>query len=236
MDDRHFDLQNGELIAYRVIFSKKRKTASLEVHPDGGVVLRVPDYVSEQDIQFILEKRRNWLIKRLELLASRPAMKVSELVAGGRLFYLGREFAIDVQQSSRWLVKVEDKRLLVYGPAKAKESVEQHVMQWYRELAISVFSQRMEKCATVFKQLNVNEPTLAVRRMKRSWGNCSSRGKVTLNIALLQAPVQCIDYVIVHELCHLVEFNHSPRFYALQEKFLPDWEQRRELLNQYGMI
>ena len=78
--------------------------------------------------------------------------------------------------------------------------------------------------------LGLPAPQLRVRKMRSRWGSCSRSAVITLNLELIRMPLPCIDYVITHELCHLVEFNHGPRFYALQARFIPDWKERKRLL------
>jgi predicted metal-dependent hydrolase len=84
------------------------------------------------------------------------------------------------------------------------------------------------------KELSLPFPELRIRKMRSRWGSCSRRAEITLNLELIRMPLDCIDYVITHELCHLVEFNHSARFYELQSRFFPDWKERRRQLEELG--
>ena len=104
---------------------------------------------------------------------------------------------------------------------------------WYAARAGEVCSARLAQCHRACPQLGVDLPELRIRRMRRSWGTCTSRGRIHLNWELVKTPPPLIDYVITHELCHLVHHNHSPEFYRLLGDCLPDWRCRREQLEKY---
>ncbi len=97
----------------------------------------------------------------------------------------------------------------------------------------NIFRERLDACYPKVEHLDVVYPDLAIRVLKSRWGSCSPRGRITLNVKLIQVPRAYIDYVVFHELCHLAEPNHSPRFYELLERVLPDWRERRERLNSF---
>jgi predicted metal-dependent hydrolase len=107
------------------------------------------------------------------------------------------------------------------------------VLAWYRERACQVFAHRLAVLRRDPRIAALGRPgTLGVRRMRRRWGSCFRDGRITLNIELLAEPLPLVDYVIVHELCHLREHNHSPRFYRLMDEVMPDWRTRREALRR----
>jgi predicted metal-dependent hydrolase len=107
---------------------------------------------------------------------------------------------------------------------------------WYREQAVAYFGDRLSALCKRAPWCGDDIPELRVRRMKRTWGNCSTRGRITLNTALIKAPPELIDYVICHEICHLSEHNHGPAFYALQETIYPRWREMRQELRASGHI
>ena len=103
---------------------------------------------------------------------------------------------------------------------------------WYLSHAKRVFAERLAACYPRVEGLGIPFPSLAIRDMKARWGSCSAKGRLTLNRRLIHVPKDLMDYVILHELCHLKEYNHGPAFYALLERVLPDWKARRQKLNQ----
>jgi len=111
--------------------------------------------------------------------------------------------------------------------------VEQLVGRWYRDRAREVFAERVAACYPRVQGLGVAPPVLTVRAMRTRWGSASAAGRITLNLKLVQVPASLIDYVVYHELCHLVAPHHGRAFYDLLGKVLPDWRERRERLNRY---
>ena len=106
---------------------------------------------------------------------------------------------------------------------------------WFAEAARRIFAARLAICFRRVARLGVAYPTLTIRAMSTRWGSCRRVGAITLNLRLIQAPQSCIDYVILHELCHLKEHNHSKEYYALLDRILPDWRDRRRKLNACEM-
>ena len=116
---------------------------------------------------------------------------------------------------------------------KNRERVKTLLNEWYRTQARRIFQERLEIWLPRFERFDMGEFDLVIRIMKSRWGSCTGRGKITLNLKLIHVPKHFIDYVIVHELCHLVEHNHSSAFYALMSRIMLDWEQQREKLNTF---
>ena len=125
-------------------------------------------------------------------------------------------------------------RILVHTPdTQDRKLIKKLVDDWYRSHASRVFAERVDAWYPHFARYEIQPPQVVVRRMKTRWGSCTAAGKITLNLKLIQVSKQYIDYVIVHELCHLVQHNHSSDFYALISRIMPDWEQRRLKLNEF---
>ena len=114
--------------------------------------------------------------------------------------------------------------------AEDQETVRAALWRWYRHQAGRLFAARLSELAGRLPWL-ADDPPLRLRRMRRRWGSCSASGVITLNTHLVKAPTALLDYVILHELCHLRELNHGPRFYELMDQALPDWRARRQDLD-----
>ena len=126
--------------------------------------------------------------------------------------------------------------ILLMREYKDFTAVQKALLAFYRRQAQSLFEERMALCFNAFPQQGLSakkQPTVTIRKMRRRWGSCSSRGDVTLNLLLMRMPVSCIDYVIIHELCHLWEFNHGVAFYRLMARALPDWRVHKEQLESW---
>ncbi|MCK5539495.1 MAG: DUF45 domain-containing protein [Deltaproteobacteria bacterium] len=115
-------------------------------------------------------------------------------------------------------------------------TIEKLLSDWYRQHAQRIFRERLEICLQRVAREGVKAPNLRIQKMTNRWGSCSEQGKIILNLELIKAPKECIDYVITHELCHLKEKHHGLRFWRLLEKLMPDYRERRQRLNHYADV
>lgn len=235
---RQLALGANGLIDYELIFSK-RKTIGISVYPDTRVVVRASQHTPIARVEEVLRERAAWILKHRSRFAAQPRADVQprRYVSGEMFRYLGKDYTLCVEQAAKERVILAPDNLIVQTPSpNDPRCVEALLDKWYTKQAKRVFAERLEVCFTVIKTWNVAYPKLALRRMKTRWGSCTSKGKVTLNIRLIQAPVVLIDYVICHELCHLREMNHSKAFYALMSAIRPGWKDEKRRLNAYDFM
>jgi predicted metal-dependent hydrolase len=129
-------------------------------------------------------------------------------------------------------VKIEHGKIKVSSTSLNNLHLKNLVDDWYKNKAIEIFNSRLEECIKIGAKAGINyKNKITLRSMKTRWGSCSSEPKITLNPKLISLSKDFIDYVIIHELCHIKEHNHSQAFYKLLKFLLPDWEQRKEKLN-----
>lgn len=141
---------------------------------------------------------------------------------------------MEAYYSSHSLSATSTKRIYATVCDKDNTKQVQHFLEgWYRDKARQVFHERLGVCYPRVERLGVPCPSLAIRPMKTRWGSCSSSGLIMLNPKLVQTPVDCIDYVLLHELCHLKEHHHNKQYYQLLDHTLPDWRDRRRKLNEF---
>jgi predicted metal-dependent hydrolase len=236
-------VQFGEqAISYSVTYAK-RKTLGITVHPDLSVEVRAPNHSDPAVVAAVVRRRAPWILRQQrEFEQYPPTQPPRRYVSGETHRYLGRQYRLKVQELSATVsasvpaierVKLSGGFLYVWtvNPYET-EQVRTLVDEWYRRQAERVFGERLETLLPRFQHLTIASPKLNIRRMKARWGSCGANGMVTLNLKLIQVSKPLIDYVIVHELCHLVEHNHSKRYYALLDRMLPDWRTRRQQLNE----
>ena len=113
------------------------------------------------------------------------------------------------------------------------EKVKELLTEWYRRQARRIFQERLDACFAKVRFLELDYPELTLRQMETRWGSCTPEGTIILNLRLIQVPKLYIDYVIIHELCHLKEHHHGRRFYELLNRVMPDWQSKREKLNTF---
>lgn len=232
-------VQFGEqTICYSVTYAK-RKTLGITVHPDLSVDVRAPQETGPDAVAAVVLRRAPWILRQQRQFEQYPPSQPPRCYVSGETHrYLGRQYRLKVQEltaaeSPTERVKLSGGFLYVWtvNPHDT-EQVQALVEGWYRRQAERVFGEQLEALLPRFQHLPINSPKLNIRRMKARWGSCGANGMVTLNLRLMQVSKPLIDYVIVHELCHLVEHNHSKRYYALLNRMLPDWRTRRQQLNE----
>ncbi|WP_019528950.1 M48 family metallopeptidase [Dasania marina] len=210
---------------------QRRKTMALHVLEDASVEVRVPKWLAKREIERFVSERRDWVSqqqqKRRSVLAKKPGFQSHAMHP-----YLGESYPLQISAASKNSVSLQAGQFKVSATLPQDEAhIKKCLTEWYRGQSKTFFVQRLQ---FYFPQLPINKkfPQLKVRVMKRRWGSCSSVGVVTLNVELMKYPLACIDYVVVHELCHMLEMNHSRRFYHYLASIFPDWRQRELLLEQ----
>jgi len=223
-------------ITYELIFSK-RKTVGISIKPDSQVIVRAPRGASLKEIDRIVHKRAAWILRHQDKFASSPLpAPPRQYLSGESHNYLGEQYQLQVNLDKYDSVELLPGRLLVTVRRNDPDRVKGLLTEWYRSQARQIFAQRLEANYPKIRPYNVPYPQLKIRLMKKRWGSCSADGRINLNLRLIQAPLIYIDYVITHELCHLIEHNHSRTFYTLLELLQPDWRKRRQKLNLLDIV
>lgn len=210
----------------------ERRTLSIEVKPDGTVQVTAPLDAAEHEIRWKVEKRGSWILRQQRELAKLPPpLPERRYVSGESWRYLGRQHRLRVLTGDAEGVRVTRGELLV--TTKSPERVPRVLDHWLRARAQAVLTDRMAACLEHAGHFGVQHSgDFSLRLMKTQWGSCTRAGRLTFNPRLIQAPKDCMDYVILHELCHLKEFSHSAAYYQLLGRVLPDWRRRWERLNR----
>ena len=210
-------------------------TARLRIHvePTGTLVVEAPVGTPETEIRAGVQKRARWIMDHIERFEDfRRHALPRDYCSGETHFYLGRRHKLKVlvEPNSRRSVRLVAGRLEVTAASDDADDVRLLLQRWYRQRALSYFNVRTARLAANLPWVSV-PPPVKLLKMKRYWGSCSPRGSITLNPALIKAPVHCVEYVLLHELCHLSEHNHSPRFYGLLDRHMPGWREAKEELD-----
>jgi len=217
-------------INYELTF-QDRKTLGIRVYPDCKVRVIAPLDTTEEKIKTKLREKAPWIIKQqLEFLSYHPLTPPRKYLNGETHLYLGRQYKLKIEKATANEVKLYRGRLLVLK--KDNTIVKDLLSEWYRDKANTHFEEILKNIFPLFKRYNINQPDLQIRQMPSRWGSCTPRGKVILNPELIKASKGCIEYVIIHELCHLVHYNHTRAFYELQETIMPDWKKWKDQLER----
>lgn len=205
----------------------------IKVSPDCRVEVMAPSSATDDHVLSALRKRQRWIYEQLrDFRRQYEHVSPSAYVSGESHYYLGRRYLLKVliDEAAEPGVKLFRGKLEVSIKEKDPEKVCVLLSEWYRYRAKEVFQARLESVLDQALWVK-NVPPLRVLTMKTQWGSCSPGGRLTLNPHLVKAPRECIDYVILHELCHLKEHNHSVRFYRLLGRVMPEWEKTKKRLD-----
>ena len=220
----------GETIPFHLQYSK-RKSLEIAVHPDGSVVVKAPLGSDEILIQGFLYQRLHWIRRQLRYFAQfEPRTPKRQFVGGESHLYLGKQYRLKIRPSDTDEVLLKRGFFFIQAVDDKPEHIALLLEAWYRSKAEVYFAQVFAECWQLFQERGVKKPALKIRKMKTRWGSFSSKRGITLNLELIKAPRECIEYVVIHELCHLLHLNHGPEFYSLLEQFLPDWTKRKHRL------
>ena len=209
----------------RIQPEREAKRLSIHVEPDGQVLVDAPAGVSQASMLAAVQKRSRWISQHVEAARQRRASLLPrEYVSGESLLYLGRRYRLKVVVAphSRPEARMRGGFVVVTVPDRSAQQVREALEAWYRLRAREAFAQRLAAVAAPLRWVRQLPPT-RLQFMTVQWGSCSPAGRITLNPWLVKAPRECIDYVLLHELCHLLHHNHSPQFYRTLGRHMPIW-------------
>ena len=217
------------------IIRKNIKNVHLKVFRNLDVVLSVPMTVPSDWIDSFLNNHIEWIDDQItKYKKSSGYNNLSSIRSGSSTQLLGKDVRIYKEASLIDQVELDEKKIFIFLRDISDEEQAQKLFdQWWRNTASDIFQSETEKLyQKIFKKYGLNQPKILVRKMKTLWGSCTpSKDKITLNEYLLKADIRCIQYVILHELTHLIYPNHSKEFYDFLTIHMPDWKERKKQLD-----
>ncbi|WP_067150257.1 M48 family metallopeptidase [Pseudotamlana agarivorans] len=221
------------LIDYNLEFAE-RKTLGIKVYPDKSVNVSAPHESSIEKVREKVKHKASWIIKQQDFFLSfHPLTPERKFISGETHLYLGRQYRLKLHLAKNESVKLAGGYIHIYiDNLDDKNAIQDVLKRWYKEKAELHFNQLFNELKPISKGFYEQEPQLTYRWMKKRWGSCDKNGKIHLNLELIKTPKKCIEYVIMHELCHLKYLNHSTAFYTLLEKVYPDWKTTKDRLER----
>lgn len=216
------------------IVRSARRTIALYVRPGGTLQIRAPWYVPVYSLMQFVNQKAGWITRQRERMKQvKPVPEMKQLIDGSVIPFLGRDIALILRQNTRTTIEFRDGQLFIGVAGEIfPDMVASIVDAWYLYEAKRYFDARTHELAEIHSDKLPQPRSVGVRRMKRRWGSCSTSGKITFNRELMKKDPVLVDYVIIHELCHLVHHNHGKKYYALLESIVPDYRERRRKLQQ----
>ncbi len=225
----------GNIVIEFTLQVSDRRTVAISVQPDCEVIVKAPKGANLLRVQELVHKRARWIQKQKQYFQQFfPRTPVRNYVGGETHLYLGRQYLIKLITADKPFLKLCGRHLIIQHPdVTSPHNIEKILYAWYKSRAEQLFRERFEFCFSNFsKKCAVEVPKLHIRKMKSRWGSYALSGRMTLNLELIKASIDCIDYVITHELCHTVHPNHGPGFYKLLKSVLPDYAIKKSKLEQ----
>ena len=207
------------------IIRTRRKTIALVITQDAELIVRAPLKTSLSYIEKAVDKRSEWINRKIAEMRSRPKPEKRQFIDGDKFFYLGQQYELQ-RISGHSRVFIEDK---LYAPEGSAKHIQLVIERWYKKRALLVISERCK----LYTEIIGNEPAaVGITSAQKRWGSCGAKKKVNFSWRLIMAPIEIIDYVVAHELAHLEHLNHSKLFWDTVRSVLPDFKNRQKWLRE----
>ena len=210
--------------------TNRKKTIEIKIL-DGFVQVNSPKHITEEEILKLIKNKNYWIIKKLEY---KKKTKFKKFINNETFFLLGSNYKLKLKKDSDKKVKINKSFLEVYLPEDfLKDEIRNLICKWYINKATDYLNKRTNDFAKV---MDVKPHSVIVKNYKSRWGACYSNGKITYNWKIIMAPRHIIDYLVVHELCHLIHFNHSSFFWNSVKEILPNYKECKNWLKKNDQV
>lgn len=234
----HYVINYGKrVIEYSLLF-KKRKRLLITVDNDMSVSVIAPLGQKLAEVQKQIQKKASWIVKQQKYYEQfLPRQPERQYVSGETHYYLGRQYRLRIIRSKAETVKLKGKFFIVKSMRRENpEYIMGLVDAWYQAHARKIVEQKAAEYLENLPELKMAPPRIVIKRMKKRWGSCSTNGTIHINLDIFRVPMSCIEYVIIHELCHLKIHNHGSQFYKLLTSCMPDWQERKARLDAFAIL
>lgn len=222
-------------IDFSVVF-RKRKTLSIEVEAPNIITVKAPEGTTEDKILETVKTKSKWIVQKLfEIKEMEYRKRIKQYVNGESFIYMGRKYSLQIVLDDK--VKLPEAKLIrgklyVYTYSKDEEIVKQALENWYKDKAKEKVQERVDYYQQYF---DVKPTKVTVKEQQKRWGSCTSKQELLFNWKCIMAPSPVLDYIVVHEMCHLIHMNHSKEFWEQLKRVLPDYEDRKAWLRNNGI-
>ena len=208
----------------------RRRTIALEITSGATLVVRAPLRASAGDIEEIIRQKSSWILRKIGEIKQRPFSPGHEYAVGELFLYLGRSYPLQIVDNGSMTIERSDR---LYIPSTLMPDIRNQLKRWYIEEARREIPARCMYFSLKTGHLPV---TIRITDAQQRWGSCTPKGGVNFSWRLIQAPPEMVDYVVVHELVHLIQPDHSKKFWDKVRKIMPDYELRRRWLKDHGWL
>lgn len=224
-----------------IIEYKKIKNIYIRVKPDLNIYVTAPKRVSKKYIYELLENKKDWIEEKKENIKKKNSYDISkkELINGDKIYYLGKCYELNILKSKKENIIINEHIINMYVNIKEDEKFinantkrkYKLLETWYKEEALKLFDTLLKKYCLI---MALEIKGFTVKKLKSKWGSCDTLKKhITLNIELMKYPIIVSEYIVIHELAHLIEANHSKKFYEIIKKYMPEYKKVKKILNSF---
>ena len=214
---------------------KPRKSLKISVMPDLSVAVSAPRSYSLDKVLSKVQRRASWIVRQIDYFKGfMPKQPPRQYVSGETHYYYGRQYRLKVARANRHEIKLKGKYIFVHSSRpESKPRTKRLLYGWYRDRAKQMYSAIARRCFERLEKYGIKMPAIDIKTMKSRWGSCvHTKNKICLNTELIKAPSHCIEYVIMHEMCHLKYPSHTKQFYNFLSLVMPDWQKRKTRLEK----
>lgn len=230
---------NGRTVSYELEI-KNVKNINLRIKPDQTIYISANSTIPQQIIDELLVSKSAYILRALDHYeeVAKYAPKPKQYVDGESFRILGHEYRLQVRKQSKNSVRFDGSCIILSVRDTDNFDLKQRVMKrWLKQKCVETVQSVCEAVYPKFQKYGVSFPEIKYRNMISRWGSCQpKRGVLTFNLSLVEEPVACIEYVVVHEFVHFLQPNHSKKFYQQLSVFMPDWSERKHMLEKQGIL
>ena len=207
-----------------------RKTLSLTVLKDGNVVVKAPINMRDETISRFVEEKQDWIREKLFMI-NKTISKFDDVMHYKKFLLYGNRYSLYLDNVKK--IETNEKFQIIMPKKTEPDKILKTLKTWYKKAAKQILAERL---AFIESRIKLKSSSIRIGDSKGRWGSCNSKGAICFNFRVIMLPPALIDYVIVHELCHLVEMNHSKAFWKLVSTFLPNVDRLKKAIKEYGIL
>ncbi|MFD3158381.1 M48 family metallopeptidase [Haloimpatiens sp. FM7330] len=215
----------------------KRKTLQIQIDPTGNILVKVPQKISQNRIIELVQSKQKWIIKNLNKIKQIDFESIKKkFVQGEKFLYLGNEYLLKIEKNNNVkipVIQLNENKLYIESNCESDEVISKYLIKWYKKMAQKIISERVK----YYQKYFIEKPKLVkAKEQKRRWGTCTGINNLYFNWRIIMAPIEVIDYVVVHEMSHMPHKNHSKEFWNEVESILPQYKEQKKWLKENGIM
>ena len=218
---------------------RKRKNVTIEIKPKDNIIVISPKIVSKERLEELLIQKGEWILSKLEEYKNMDDYThAKQLKNGEKFYYLGNEYSLEIvntedSNSSNPKIYIKDNKLLYFTNNTDEGFIKKNLKKWYKTESEKIIIERLKNCRENSPiMMKLTPSSLKVKEQKKRWGSCTSKRAIYINSKIAMARPKSIDYILIHEFCHLVHMNHSKDFYDLVRSIMPEYKIEEEWLKK----